>query len=151
MIRAAVVAPRAIVRRGIAAALSSAEVTVIGEADDLRLGHESILAHAADVLVIDTAALADSPWAAPADKPTLVAGRAARIRWREPIERINLLSSREREVLDLIGDGLSNHAIAVRLNLADRTVKTHVGKILAKLDVQSRLQAGLAAMASRVA
>ncbi|WP_308201161.1 response regulator transcription factor [Paractinoplanes maris] len=154
MIRAAVIAERAIVRKGIAAALSSAAVTVIGEAEDLRLGHDSLLAHTPDVVVIDTAVLAGRPWAAAAGNPsTSVESRAARIdaRWRDPIERMALLSSREREVLNLIGDGLSNHAIAGRLNLADRTVKTHVGRILAKLDVDSRLQAGLVTMASRVA
>jgi DNA-binding NarL/FixJ family response regulator len=152
MIRAAIIAPRAIIRKGITAALNSAEVTVIGEADDLSLGQDSVLAHTPDVLVIDMDFLT-SHSSNPAE---IVFGgqfRTARINilWREPIQRIALLSSREREVLDLIGDGLSNHAIATRLSLADRTVKTHVGRILAKLDVESRLQAGLVAMASRVA
>jgi DNA-binding NarL/FixJ family response regulator len=152
MIRAAIIAPRAIIRAGITAALNSAEVTVIGEADDLDLGRDSVLAHTPDVLVIDMDILTGHS-SNPAEVVLAGQMRTARINilWREPIQRIALLSSREREVLDLIGDGLSNHAIATRLSLADRTVKTHVGRILAKLDVESRLQAGLVAMASRVA
>jgi DNA-binding CsgD family transcriptional regulator len=48
------------------------------------------------------------------------------------------LSRREREVLDLVAHGWSNHRIAERLFLSDRTVARHVGNILAKLSVPSR-------------
>ncbi|HZU93083.1 MAG TPA: response regulator transcription factor, partial [Microbacterium sp.] len=48
------------------------------------------------------------------------------------------LSRREREVLDLVAHGWSNHGIAERLFLSDRTVARHVGNILAKLGVPSR-------------
>jgi DNA-binding NarL/FixJ family response regulator len=46
-------------------------------------------------------------------------------------------------VLDLIGRGYSNKRIALELGVAEKTVKTHVGHLLAKLDVADRTQAAL--------
>ena len=51
------------------------------------------------------------------------------------------LSDREREVLDLIAEGLSNKIIAHRLNISEHTVKTHVAAILAKFGAGSRTEA----------
>ncbi len=45
------------------------------------------------------------------------------------------LSERERDVLDLVAQGLSNVAIATRLTLSERTVEAHVRHILTKLDI----------------
>ena len=53
---------------------------------------------------------------------------------------IDLLSEREREVLVAIGRGLSNSEIARELFLSESTVKTHVGRVMAKLGVDSRVQ-----------
>jgi DNA-binding NarL/FixJ family response regulator len=57
------------------------------------------------------------------------------------------LTSREREVLDLIAEGLSNKAIAARLHVSTHTVKSHVRNIMEKLTLHTRLQ--LAAWAHR--
>jgi pimeloyl-ACP methyl ester carboxylesterase/DNA-binding CsgD family transcriptional regulator len=60
---------------------------------------------------------------------------------------LDALSTREREVLALVADGLSNAAIADQLRLSDHTVKRHVANILLKLDLPSR--AAAAALAGR--
>ena len=50
------------------------------------------------------------------------------------------MTARETEVLQLLGDGLSNAAIAERLFVSVRTVETHVSSLLAKLHAESRGQ-----------
>lgn len=56
------------------------------------------------------------------------------------------LSDREHEVLSLLAKGMSNKTIAATLGVAEGTIKTHVGVILARLGVEDRTQAVLAAI-----
>ncbi|MEW2394372.1 response regulator transcription factor [Streptomyces venezuelae] len=55
--------------------------------------------------------------------------------------RLSSLTHREREILTVIGQGWTNAEIASRLHLAESTVKTHVGRILAKTGTRDRVQA----------
>ncbi|MFI9123235.1 response regulator [Streptomyces bikiniensis] len=66
------------------------------------------------------------------------AGRAER--QPDPSPRLNALTEREREVLGLVGAGLSNDEIAGRLVLSPATAKTHVSRIMTKLAVRDRAQ-----------
>ncbi|MGW6395065.1 response regulator [Streptomyces sp. NPDC055103] len=60
-------------------------------------------------------------------------------------ERLAVLSDRERSVLDLIGEGLTNRQIAKRLYLSEKTVKNHISRLLGKLGVERRVQAAVIA------
>jgi two-component system, NarL family, response regulator LiaR len=64
------------------------------------------------------------------------------VRTAEP----QLLTRREHEVLELIAGGRSNKRIAVELGISEKTVKTHVGHLLAKLGVTDRTQAAMLAV-----
>ncbi|KWT63526.1 two-component system response regulator [Streptomyces albus subsp. albus] len=61
------------------------------------------------------------------------------------VARVALLSDRERDVLVLVAEGLSNADIGTRIHLSAGTVKDHVSSILTKLRVSSRVQAALLA------
>ena len=69
----------------------------------------------------------------------------------EPDSRISGLTEREREILDLIADGLSNREIGQRLFLAEKTVKNYVSSLLSKLNLQRRTQAAVLATEIRQA
>ena len=61
-------------------------------------------------------------------------------------DRRDDLTAREREVLELIAGGRSNKRIALELGISEKTVKTHVGHLLAKLGVSDRTQAAMLAV-----
>ncbi|MEU4681661.1 response regulator [Streptomyces xinghaiensis] len=72
------------------------------------------------------------------------AGRAS-ARAEEARRRLETLTAREREVLALLGEGLSNADAGARIHMSEATVKTYVSRILAKLDCGNRVQAALLA------
>jgi DNA-binding NarL/FixJ family response regulator len=69
-----------------------------------------------------------------------------RERGREVQATLAQLTSREREVLAALAEGLDNKAIAERLYISPDTARTHVVKVIAKLGVDSRLQAAIFAI-----
>ncbi|MET8979940.1 response regulator transcription factor [Streptomyces sp. NPDC004539] len=75
---------------------------------------------------------------------SLVDGVSTR-RSEDARRRIAELSEREREVLALLGEGLSNADTGRRIHMSEATVKTYVSRILAKLGCENRVQAALVA------
>ncbi|MCX5391830.1 response regulator transcription factor [Streptomyces sp. NBC_00094] len=74
----------------------------------------------------------------------LATGREA-ARSEQARVRVAALSDKEREVLAVLGEGLSNADAGRRLHMSEATVKTYVSRILAKLDCENRVQAALLA------
>jgi DNA-binding NarL/FixJ family response regulator len=68
------------------------------------------------------------------------AASAAATHGREHVLEDVRMTKREREVVELIGEGLSNKEIAQRLNIAAHTVKSHVRNVMEKLALHTRLQ-----------
>ncbi len=132
--------------------LPAARVIVLTSfADDERL-LPAIQAGAAGYLLknVAPAELARAVRAAHAGQAMLDPGVAARLveaiadpPGEAPPER---LTAREREVLALVADGLSNKRIAQRLGLSEKTVKTHVSHVLAKLGAADRTEAAVHAV-----
>ncbi|MFI6444505.1 response regulator [Kitasatospora sp. NPDC050543] len=81
--------------------------------------------------------IVDSLASGPAGSAT-ARGEAAR-------RRLEVLTAREREVLALLGEGLSNADAGTRIHMSEATVKTYVSRILAKLGCDNRVQAALLA------
>ncbi|WP_017556401.1 response regulator [Nocardiopsis baichengensis] len=85
--------------------------------------------------------------------PAMARGLAGRLREQDgapdpraaAAARAEALSPREREVLALVGQGLSNAEIARRLHLVEDTVKTHVSSVFTRLGVSNRVQAAVLA------
>ncbi|MBQ0850949.1 response regulator transcription factor [Streptomyces sp. BH-SS-21] len=81
--------------------------------------------------------------------PSATARLMARLRAgdqpKEEPDALPGLTEREREILALIGEGLTNRQIGQRLFLAEKTVKNHISRLLAKLGVERRIQAAVIA------
>ncbi|MER5549366.1 response regulator transcription factor [Streptomyces sp. NPDC001118] len=75
---------------------------------------------------------------------SLASGTSA-LRSERARRRLETLTTREKEVLALLGEGLSNADTGHRLHMSEGTVKTYVSRILSKLDCENRVQAALLA------
>jgi NarL family two-component system response regulator LiaR len=97
---------------------------------------------------IDPQALADAIRDVHAGRPALHPSVAARLMRQGSTERIarDDLTARERDVLRLMVEGLANKQIAQRLGIGEKTIKTHVSRVLAKLGVADRTQAAVLAI-----
>jgi DNA-binding NarL/FixJ family response regulator len=134
----------------ILAAGSTARILVVSSHDDDGLVVRALRAGATGFFLKDAAAdrLAEAVRAvakgdtllAPTIAKRLVESQLAGIR---PAlrHRFNTLTDRERDIVRRLARGLSNAALASELGLSEATIKTHVTRLLSKLDVRSRVQA----------
>jgi DNA-binding NarL/FixJ family response regulator len=77
--------------------------------------------------------------------PRITARLLPRLRGFRANRQLDSLSARERQVLELVAGGRSNHSIAEHLCLSEATVKSYVSTVLTKLGVENRVQAALVA------
>jgi two-component system, NarL family, response regulator LiaR len=117
-------------------------------ADDTEI-FAAMAAGAAGYLLkdVDPQALAEGIRDVHAGRPALHPSVAARLmrRGRDAPARAGI-TSREHDVLRLMVEGLANKQIAQRLGIGEKTVKTHVSRVLAKLGVEDRTQAAVLAI-----
>jgi DNA-binding NarL/FixJ family response regulator len=129
--------------------LPDIEVIVLTSVLEDRAIYDAMRAGAIGYLLKDTEAdkLGQAIRAAAAGQVQLSPAVAARlVREIRPPSMVEPLTERETEVLKLLARGYSNKGIATELFIGEKTVKTHVSNILAKLAVPSRTQAALHAV-----
>ncbi len=132
------------------------QVVLLTSFEDARQIVAAVQAGALSCLLkdVDADALADALRKAARGEAVLHQRVAAKLmdalrRGGEPgSEVLESLSQREREVLTLMAEGLSNQKIAERLGIGEKTVKTHVSNVLGKLNVSDRTQAAVYAWKS---
>lgn len=142
--------------RTIRAASPQTQVVLLTSFDDAQQIVAAVQAGALSCLLkdVDADALADALRKAARGEAVLHPRVASKLmdalrRGSEPgSEVLESLSQREREVLTLMAEGLSNQQIADRLGIGEKTVKTHVSNVLGKLDVSDRTQAAVYAWKS---
>ena len=129
---------------GIREASPNTAVVILTSFDNESSVLPALRAGALSYLLKDVAAadLADAVRRAARKEATLHPRVAARVveALRAPESANASLSEREREVLMLIAEGMGNQQIATKLGIGEKTVKTHVSNILAKLDLNDRTQ-----------
>ncbi|MBE1874711.1 response regulator transcription factor [Myceligenerans sp. TRM 65318] len=141
--------------RTLVAGGSSARIIVLTTFDTDELVLDALRAGAAGFLLKDTPPekLVEAVRAAAAGQPTLSPSVTAQLiasvarprddRADRAAARLAALTERERDVAVAVGRGLSNAQIAADLYMSESTVKTHVGRILTKLDAENRVQVAI--------
>jgi DNA-binding NarL/FixJ family response regulator len=121
-------------------------LTSFGEAERVRAaleaGASGYLLKDSDADEVSAAIRAAHRGELPLD-PAIAGGLTSSLRAKSPGGRDAELTTRELDVLRLLGAGKSNRQIADELVISERTARTHVSNILAKLDLTSRTQAAL--------
>ena len=111
--------------------------------DALRAGASGFLlkdASAAELLGAIRTVAAGEALLSPHVTRTVIAHFTRQPSPRPPSPLLDRLTAREREVLSLVADGLSNDEIGAELVISPATVKTHIGRLLAKLEARDRAQ-----------
>ncbi len=136
--------------RDIRSALPSTYCLILTSYDDEDAVLASILAGASGYVLkeVRTAGLVDAIRQVALGRslidPALIAQVMERVRTGSPTDkRLAALTHREREVLDLIAEGLTNRQIGERMFLAEKTVKNYVSSLLGKLGMERRTQAAV--------
>ena len=116
--------------------------------DALRAGASAFLlkdAPPAELIQAIRVVAAGEAMLAPAVTKRLITQFVGRAKTRVSRVALDQLTERELEVLKLIARGLSNAQIAEELTVGEATVKTHVARVLDKLELQNRVQAAILA------
>ncbi len=136
--------------RDIRSALPSTYCLILTSYDDQDAVLSSVLAGASGYVLkeVRTSGLVDAIRQVAMGRslidPALIAQVMDRVREGSPANtRLAALTQREREVLDLIAEGLTNRQIGDRLFLAEKTVKNYVSSLLGKLGMERRTQAAV--------
>ena len=77
--------------------------------------------------------------------PSLAAGILVALTHGRPVDPLGELTERERDILKLVGQGLTNREIGEHVHLSEKTIKHYITNILQKLQVRSRVEAALLA------
>jgi DNA-binding NarL/FixJ family response regulator len=137
------------IRRLLEVAPDARVLVLTSFADDAQI-FAAMAAGAAGYLLkdVDPAALAEGIRDVHAGRPALHPSVAARLmrRGSGPTPMHGDITAREHDVLRLVVEGLPNKQIAQRLGIGEKTVKTHVSRVLAKLGVEDRTQAAVLAI-----
>ena len=131
-------------------ALAATRIVILTTFDLDEYVFEALRVGAAGFLVKDTdpvellrgvrAVAAGDALLSPGVTRRLIAEFAGRARTPAPPRRLDALTEREREVMALVGAGLSNEEIATRLFVSPATAKTHVSRAMVKLGARDRAQ-----------
>jgi DNA-binding NarL/FixJ family response regulator len=117
-------------------------LALVGSPEERQRLRTELEANGFDIVGEFTSLSAAEAAAGPSDAIVIarrtVADRARTDRFAEPVEQ---LTAREVQVLELLAEGLSNKAIADRLDISDQTVKFHVASISSKLGATNRTDA----------